>query len=94
LTAATVALSVYGPLANPRAALVVRRAEVRSIPSDLVAKESATTLPAGAVVMVVRSFFGWDQIVIEGGTVGWARTDSLLWLYRHRDDTVPAREMR
>jgi hypothetical protein len=94
VTAAAVALGVYGPLANPRAALVVRRAEVRSIPSDLVAKESATTLPAGAVVMVIRSFFGWDQIVLDGGVVGWARTDSLLWIYRHRDDTVPAREMK
>jgi hypothetical protein len=94
LAAATVALGVYGPLASPRAALVLRRAEVRSIPSDLVAKESATTLPAGAVVMVVRSFFGWDQIVLEGGSVGWARTDSLLWVYRHRDDAVPAREMQ
>lgn len=91
--AAAGALRVYGPLANPRAALVVRRAEVRSIPSDLVAKESATTLPSGAVVMVIRSFFGWDQIVIEGGTVGWARTDSLIWLYRHRDDSTPAREL-
>ena len=91
--AAASALRVYGPLANPRAALVVRRAEVRSIPSDLVAKESATTLPSGAVVMVIRSFFGWDQVVIEGGTVGWARTDALMWIYRHRDDSVPAREL-
>jgi len=84
---------VYGPLASPRAAVVVYRAELRTIPSDIAAKESFATLPAGAVVMVIRSFFGWDQVVLSSGTVAWARTESLLWIYRHRDDTVPAQEL-
>jgi len=93
LVAAIVALRVYGPLASPRAAVVVYRAELRTIPSDIAAKESFATLPAGAVVMVIRSFFGWDQVVLSSGTVAWARTESLLWIYRHRDDTVPAQEL-
>jgi hypothetical protein len=84
------ALRQYGPLVEPRSAFVVNRAQLRAIPSDIVGREATSALPSGTVVMVNRSFLGWDQVSVNGGVVGWVRTDTLLWLYRHRDTSVAA----
>ncbi len=84
------ALRQYGPLVEPRTAFVVSRADLRAIPSDIVAREATSALLSGTLVMVNRSYLGWDQVSVNGGVAGWVRTDTLLWLYRHRDASVAA----
>jgi hypothetical protein len=84
------AVRTYGPLAEPRAAFITRAAELRSIPSDLVTKQQTSTLFAGTIVKINRSFLGWDQVSLGANVAGWIRTDSLVWLYRPRDESVAA----
>jgi hypothetical protein len=87
---ALTAVNRYGPLADSQAAFITRSAELRSIPSDLVGKQQTSTLFPGAIVNVHRSFLGWDQVSVGGDVAGWVRADALVWLYRTRNDHVPA----
>lgn len=75
----------YGALADPLAAVVAAPVELRAIPSDMVARQRPLTLPPGTVVVVDRSFLGWDHVTVVGNLSGWIRTDALVWLYRPRD---------
>jgi tetratricopeptide (TPR) repeat protein len=90
LALSALALRQYGPLVEPRTAFVVSRADLRAIPSDIVAREATSALLSGTLVMVHRSYLGWDQVSVNGGVVGWVRTDTLLWLYLHRDAALAA----
>lgn len=77
----------YGPLADARAAFVVAPTEVKTIPSELGARQAVTNLAPGMIVVVDKSFLGWDHIIVREGVVGWIRTEQAVWLYRRRDDS-------
>ena len=85
--ASLAAVQHYGLLAHPQVALVVAPAEVRAIPSDIVARQSAVTLPPGTLVIVERSFLGWERVSTATPGGGWIRAETAGWLYRKRDDT-------
>ncbi|HEY0945108.1 MAG TPA: hypothetical protein VGD81_07560, partial [Opitutaceae bacterium] len=75
----------YGALADPLAAVVATRTELRSIPSEMVARQRPLLLAPGTVVVVDRSFLGWDHVSAAGHLSGWIRNDAAVWLYRTRD---------
>jgi hypothetical protein len=75
----------YGPLADARAAMSVRPAELRAIPSEIGARQPAATLTPGTVVVVDRSFLGWEHVTVRGDLTGWIRTEQAVWLYRKRN---------
>jgi hypothetical protein len=81
------ALRRYGPLADARAAWVVAPTEVKMIPSELGARQAVTNLAPGTIVVVDKSFLGWDRVIVRDGVTGWIRTEQVAWLYRPRDDS-------
>lgn len=84
----------FGLLADGRAAVVTRTAEVRAIPSELTTGQQAATLAAGAVVVVDRSFLSWDHVRLQNGGAGWVRAEALVRMYRIRSEVVVADERR
>src|SRR5690606_12228543 len=54
-------LQSYGIAAHPRAVMTWRAGELRSIPTDLDTEQETTTLAAGSLARIERSFLGWRQ---------------------------------
>jgi len=79
--AAVVALRTYGPLADPAAALLVREARLRSVPTDAEAPQAERPLAAGALVVVRGQFLGWRRVHRANGEEGWLREAALIPLY-------------
>jgi tetratricopeptide (TPR) repeat protein len=80
--AATLSLRTYGPLAHPDVALVWRPGILRSIPTEADTAQKTTTLSAGSVAIVNKTFFGWSRLAFAGGQTGWVRSEDLIRLYR------------
>ncbi len=80
---AALALHEYGPLADPRAALLARAVALRSLPTEATANDAAAPapLPAGAVVLAERDFLGWTRVRRADGTVGWVRQADLVQVF-------------
>lgn len=77
----------YGPLADARGAMIAAPADLRLIPSEIGARQPTATLTPGMVVVVDRSFLGWDHVILRGDLSGWIRTEQAVWLYRNRPYT-------
>lgn len=88
------AIARHGWLADPLAAFVTDTADVRSIPSELMTNQQAATLFPGTVVLVDRTFLGWDHVRTENGSEGWVRSEQLVWLYGRRDPDAIATVLR
>lgn len=78
---ATFSLHAYGPLADPRAALVAGQPLLRSVPTDAEAAQQQKPLPAGTLVLAEREFLGWMKVTLRGGETGWLRHGDLVPLY-------------
>jgi tetratricopeptide (TPR) repeat protein len=78
---ATLALRIYGQLADPTAVFVWRASTLRSIPTEA-DTQKVTALSAGSLATVDKTFLGWSRLTFAGGQTGWARTDDLIALYR------------
>src|SRR5262249_41043862 len=79
--AALLALRAYGPLADPRAAVVAAQAALRSVPTDAEAAQQQRPIPPGAFSIAERSFLGWTKIDLSSGESGWVRSGDLVPLY-------------
>jgi hypothetical protein len=78
---AAVSLRSYGPMADPRAALVAGQPVLRSLPTDAEPPQQQKPLPAGALVVVERDFLGWVKVDLRNGETGWLRHGDLVPLY-------------
>jgi hypothetical protein len=78
--AALLALRAYGPLADPRGAVVAGQAVLRSVPTDAEAPQQRP-IPAGSSGVAERSFLGWTKIRFSSGESGWVRSGDLVPLY-------------
>jgi hypothetical protein len=78
---AAVGLRAYGPLADPRAALVVEQPLLRSVPTDAEQSQRQRLLAAGTLVVVEQDFLGWVKVGLRGGETGWLRRGDLVPLY-------------
>lgn len=75
------ARSGYGLLADPSAAMLIRTAQVRSIPTE-VSEQILLEAPPGLATVVEKEFLGWRQIRFASGQSGWVRKSELVPLYR------------
>lgn len=80
-TAALTAFDRYGLLAMPTAGLTSTATELRSIPTDLAETQQTTPIAAGTVVVVQRSFLGWNQVLTGSGSIGWIRRENTTPFY-------------
>jgi hypothetical protein len=80
--AAITALHAYGPLADPRVALVVGDPTLRSVPTDAEAVQAEKHVQAGTLAFVGREeFLGWTKVALRGGETGWLRRGDVVPLY-------------
>jgi hypothetical protein len=78
---AAAGLHAYGPLADPRAALVAGQPLLRSVPTDAEAAQQQKPLAPGTLVLVERDFLGWLKVDLRGGESGWLRQGDVVPLY-------------
>ncbi|RME70037.1 MAG: protein BatD, partial [Verrucomicrobia bacterium] len=72
----------FGPLASPDAGMIVTPTELHSIPSDLAENQQKTLLPPGSIIVMDRTFLGWQRVQAGGGSVGWVRRETIIPFYR------------
>lgn len=78
---AAVGLRAYGPLADPRAALLAAQPVLRSVPTDAEQSQQQKPLAAGTLVVVEQDFLGWVKVGLRGGETGWLRQGDVVPLY-------------
>ncbi|MCC6414342.1 MAG: hypothetical protein IT582_00310 [Opitutaceae bacterium] len=83
----------YGVAANPRAALVWRAGTLYSIPTEADTAQQTTTLAAGAMGVMDKTFLGWTRLSFPNGQTGWVRQSEIvpLW-YPSQNSMRPALE--
>ena len=79
--ASAFALSRYGLLADPKAALVVTTAPLLSVPTEAPVEQVAKGAPAGLLVRCEHQFLGWTQVRLANNETGWVRSETLLPLH-------------
>jgi hypothetical protein len=81
--AASMALQVYGILAEPDAVLIWHTSALRTepveSPPDRAPRPAALT--AGTVGRVDRRFLDWRRVTLADGRAGWLRQGDLLWIW-------------
>jgi len=80
LGVALLALSAWGELADPRAAVLGSAASLRSVPTEAV-EQAERRLEPGLLVTEERRFLGWSEVRASNGDRGWLRSDGLTLLY-------------
>lgn len=80
ITAAS-ALTSYGALASPRAALVWKAGPLRPLPVDTPAEKAPVQLAAGAAGRIDGEFLGWRRLRLQDGRAGWVRRENLVWIW-------------
>ncbi|RRJ98075.1 hypothetical protein Ga0100231_006660 [Opitutaceae bacterium TAV4] len=80
--AAILALHIYGPLTDTRAALVWRASTLYSVPTEVDEKQKTTPILPGALIIQEKNYLGWQQIRFPNGQTGWLRTENLTPLWR------------
>ena len=73
-----VALSEYGNLGTPAAAMLSEDARLRSVPTDADTPQTERPIPAGSLVTIEREFLTWRQVRRANGETGWLRTTTLV----------------
>ncbi|MDD2764452.1 MAG: BatD family protein [Opitutaceae bacterium] len=82
LLGAVTSLHFYGDTADARAAIVWHQVLLRSIPTEADTQQKTSSLPAGSLAVVNKTFLGWARLSFPNGQTGWVRQDDIVWLYR------------
>ena len=80
--AAVMSLCFYGDTTDPRAAIAWHQALLRSIPTEADTQQKTSSLPAGSLAVVDKTFLGWVRLAFPNGQTGWVRQEDIVWLYR------------
>lgn len=75
-------LYLYRSLADPRAAVVWQTSVLRSIPTEAVANQKSSPLPAGSIGVIDKDFLGWRRLAFSNGQTGWVHAKDLVPLWR------------
>ncbi|VVM05157.1 hypothetical protein MAMC_00431 [Methylacidimicrobium cyclopophantes] len=92
LSLSTIALSavaLYGPMADPRAGLVIEDASLHSIPTD--AEQQSGPVIAPILVVVGKPFLHWIQVRLSDSRSGWLRAEAVVRFFR---PSIPSRAHR
>jgi tetratricopeptide (TPR) repeat protein len=79
--AALLGLHAYGQTADARAVIVWRGSVLRSIPTEADTTQKSTTLAAGSVAVVDKTFISWVHLAFDNGQTGWVRQDDTVGLW-------------
>ncbi len=81
--AAGFSLRVYSPLNDARAVIVWRTTTLRSIPTEADTTQKTTSLSAGTVAIVDRTFLPdrWARLSFPNGQTGWVRHEDLVRIW-------------
>jgi hypothetical protein len=75
------ALTVQGPLAEPRAILMAREVSLYTLPVEDPAETGRSSVRAGTVARTEKRFLGWSGVVLADGRSGWVRTAATVALW-------------
>jgi len=75
---------VYSPINDARAAIVWRATTLRSIPTEADTTQKTTSLSAGTVAVIDRTFLSdrWARLSFSNGQTGWVRQEDLVRLWQ------------
>ncbi len=81
---ALVGYLAYGEAADARAVIVWRSSTLRSIPTDADTTQKTSSLPAGSIAVVDKTFINdtWLRLNFENGQTGWVRKADVVGLWR------------
>ena len=82
MLAAVTSLHFYGDTADARAAIAWHQVLLRSIPTEADTQQKTSSLPAGSLAVVDKTFLGWVRLSFPTGQTGWVRQEDIVWLYR------------
>jgi hypothetical protein len=82
ITAGLVGHHLYGTAADENAAIVARNCTLYSLPTEAETAQKTTSLPAGSVVVIDKSFLSWRHLRFPDGQGGWARSDDLVMFWK------------
>ena len=82
MLAAVTSLHFYGDTADARAAIAWHQVLLRSIPTEADTQQKTSSLPAGSLAVVDKTFLGWVRLSFPNGQTGWVRQEDIVWLYR------------
>ncbi|MGD9897042.1 MAG: BatD family protein [Candidatus Methylacidiphilaceae bacterium] len=87
------AVTLYGPMADPRAGLVTERSLLRSAPTD--AAEQGSPAIASTLAVIGKPFLHWVQVGLSDSRSGWLRAQAVAPFFRppllpHRVSATPA----
>jgi hypothetical protein len=54
---------------------------LRSIPTEADTTQKSTTLAAGSVAVVDKTFISWVHLAFDNGQTGWVRQDDTVGLW-------------
>jgi tetratricopeptide (TPR) repeat protein len=74
--------SSYGLAASPDAVIVWRSGTLYSIPTEADTAQQTTTLSAGAMGTVDKTFLGWVRLNFTNGQTGWVRKSETIALWK------------
>jgi tetratricopeptide (TPR) repeat protein len=82
--AALLGLHAYGQTADARAVILWRGSVLRSIPTEADITQKTTTLSAGSVAIVDKTFLSgnWVRLSFDNGQTGWVRKEDVVGLWR------------
>jgi len=82
--ASAFSLRVYSPVNDARAAIVWRTATLRSIPTEADTTQKTTSLSAGTVAVIDRTFLSehWVRLSFSNGQTGWVRQEDIVRLWK------------
>ena len=82
--ASAFSLRVYSPINDARSAIVWRTTTLRSIPTEADTTQKTTSLSAGSVAVIDRTFLSerWARLNFPNGQTGWVRLEDLVQLWR------------
>lgn len=74
--------TAYGIAAQPTAALVWRGGTLYSIPTEADSAQQTTSLAAGTMGTIDKTFLGWVRLTFPNGQTGWVRQGEIVRLWQ------------
>lgn len=80
--ASTAGFQAYGEAADARAVIVWKSGILRSIPTEADTTQKTTTLAAGSIAVIDKTYLRWVRLSFDNGQTGWVLKDEVVGLWR------------
>lgn len=79
---ALLSYATYAETADRRAVIAWHSSTLRSIPTEADTTQKTTTLAAGSVAILDKTFLDWDHLSFPNGQTGWVRKQEVVPIWR------------